>query len=365
MKVLIIGQWIYPYITPRANRTWELAKGFANEGHDVTVYALLGDRDYSYEEKKFNMKIKSLGRSMFGMIDSQGRGNRNIIYRAIAKIIGEYNAFPGCEFYPMIKNCFKQEHDIDLLITIAHPHVIHWATAKYIDLLKPNYWIADCGDPFMGNAFYHPNMIFKRFEVNFCSRANFILVPIKEAIQSYYPEFKDKIFVVPQGFDNSEIVLSKYVQNKVPLFAFAGATYKNKRDPQKFLNYLANYPYKFRFIVYSDSPEFIDYAGVLSGKLEIRNKVPRKELIYEISKCDFLINISNGTSVQSPSKLIDYGLANRPILTISSEFTADEQDKFINFVHGDYSSKEEVDITMYEITNIVKSILGLLNHMEL
>ena len=350
---------MYPYITPRANRTWELAKGFAKRGDEVVVYALTGDRDYGLEEKKYKMKIHNLGLSHCGLIDSQGNGKRTFMNRAIGKIIGEYNAYPGCELYPMIRRCFRRESDIDLLITIAHPHVIHWAASKYINILKPQCWIADCGDPFMGNTFYPPHQIYKRFETGFCTKVDFITVPVDDAIKGYYPQFRQKIKVIPQGFDNSELKLSDYIPNRVPVFAFAGVAYPGLRDPRHFLDYLAKHNIDCRFIVYSDSPEFAEYKHILSDKIEIRNKVARPDLIYEMSQCDFLINISNGTTVQTPSKLIDYSLSKRPILTITSEFTVEDQKLFHDFMKGEYSGQEIVDVSAYEIDQVVNKFVGL------
>ena len=211
MKILIIGQWIYPLITPRANRTWELAKGFAMCGHDVTVYALLGDRDYTYEANKYNLKIKNLGKSKRGLIDSQGVGNRSLYNRILGRLVGEYNSYPGIDFFSMVRKCFEREKSVDLLVTIAHPHVIHWAASKYLHILQYKCWIADCGDPFMGNQIYKPKQRYAKFEKDWCNKVDCITVPIEDAIRGYYPEYKSKIHVIPQGFDNSEIILSKYI----------------------------------------------------------------------------------------------------------------------------------------------------------
>ena len=46
MKIVVVTQNCFPYISPRSNRATELAKEFVRQGHDVTLYALLGDVDY-------------------------------------------------------------------------------------------------------------------------------------------------------------------------------------------------------------------------------------------------------------------------------------------------------------------------------
>lgn len=360
MKILLIGQWIFPLNTPRANRTWELAKGLAKEGHDVTIYALLGDRDYSEEERIYNLKIRNLGVSKFGLIDSQNYSKRTFFNRAVGRLVGQHNAFPGFEFYSMIRKCFIEEKDVDLLISIAHPHVIHWAVERYFDLLSPKCWIADCGDPFMGNAFYPPHRRYKKFEMAWCRRVDYIAVPIEEAKKGYYTEFSNKIRVIPQGFDNSNIKVAKYTPNNIPTFVFAGVTYPELRDPTRFLQYLYEHKIQCKFIVYSRSEIFKSYAGKLRGVLEVNDYVPREELIYEMSKSDFLLNISNGTGVQSPSKLIDYKLSGRPILTITSNFESAEIENFQNFINENYSADTVVDnVERYNIENIVRQFTSL------
>ena len=360
MKVLIIGQWIYPLITPRANRTWELAKGFAKFGADVTVYALLGDRDYTNEEKKYNIKVRNLGDSQRGLVDSQGKSRRTFFNRAMGRIVGEYNAYPGYELYSMIKKCFKSETGVDLLITIAHPHVIHWAASKYIDILKPNCWIADCGDPFMGNAFYTPHKRFSKYEKLWCDKVNYITIPIDDAKCGYYPEYLGKLQIIPQGFDNSEIELVDYRSCIVPTFAFAGQVYDGIRDPRRFLEYLVEQDVNCKFIAYSESQVFSEFASRLGNRLEIRIKVHRNELISHLSGCDFLINISNGTSIQTPSKLIDYAVSGRPILTISSLFDEKDQQNFNAFLKADYAAETKVSqVEKYSIVRVVNQFIDL------
>ena len=74
---------------------------------------------------------------------------------------------------------------------------------------------------------------------------------------------------------------------------------------------------KFGEILYFD-----DYKEKLGERLDVRSYIQRESLIRELSHCDFLINIKNESSVQSPSKLIDYALTHRPILTITSDFNS-------------------------------------------
>ena len=360
MRILIIGQWILPMNNPRAHRTFNLAKGFARHGHEVILYSMTGEKDYHEEAQRYNIKIKNLGKSYCGLIDSQGKFSGHIVNRLLGRVVGEHNVYPGFEFYRMVKQCFQNETDIELLITIAFPHVIHWAAAKYIDLLAPKCWIADCGDPFMGNTFLNPLKIYERFEKLWCSKVNYITVPIEDAISAYYPEFRDKIRVIPQGFDNSDVILDKYEINDIPTFAFAGSTYRKLRDPRNFLNYIYDNDINCKFIVYTRSDDFDDYKEKLGERLDVRSYIQRESLIRELSHCDFLINIKNESSVQSPSKLIDYALTHRPILTITSDFNSVDQSNFLDFLNAEYNSQTIVkDQESYDIDNVVEKFTEL------
>ena len=363
MKIVIIAHVCYPILSPRAHRTTELAKEFARQGHDVTVYALLGNYDYTAYSQLTRITFKNLGKSKYGLVDNTGYINQNIFNRVIARCVGKYIVFPDIELIPMVKRAIKAEQTIDYLLTIADPHVIHYATSKS-DLSKVKFWVADCGDPFMGNPFLkHPKYL-EKFERAWCEKCDYIAVPLEEAKEAYYAEYREKMAVIPQGFDFSSVKLSEYIPNNVPTFAYAGVVYKDLRDPSKFLEYLSSLNMDFKFIVYTSSLTlFGKFKDQLFNKLEIRNRIPRDQLIYELSRTDFLINIVNNSGVQQPSKLIDYALTRRPILSISSDFTNTEKDSFNAFVERDYMKQYKLqNMSQYDIVNVVDEFLKLTNN---
>ena len=80
----------------------------------------------------------------------------------------------------------------------------------------------------------------------------------------------------------------------------------------------------------------LPYVAASNNRIELRKYIPRENLLYELSKMDFLLNINNGTNVQTPSKLIDYALTQRPILSIDKG----KLDTVLieKFLQGDYSN---------------------------
>ena len=365
-KILIIARAIYPAQFPRAYRATELATELARQGHEVILYALLGKYDYSLFEKDHNLKVKNIGNMWFATLNSDGTGRRNFIDKVLSKIFNRLIDFPDIELMFRIPAILRKEANIDFLISVAKPFTIHWgcALAKTISPANfPKVWAADCGDPYMGNRVTKksPLFYFKYIEKWFCRKTDHIVIPIKEAIEGYYPEFKSKITVIPQGFnfDNLDIDIGP-PHNKILTFSYSGIFYKGFRDPSMFLEYLCNIKKDFKFVIFTHDQSLLEpFKSRLKGKIEIRPYIPRHELLKILSKMDFLVNFENGTSVHSPSKLIDYALTKRPILSINNTILPLE---IINdFFERNYNAKYIIeDIERYNIKFIAHNFLDLI-----
>ena len=360
-KILIISRAFYPEISPRSFRATELSKELARQGHNVTV--LIPNRDFDYKtfEKEHNLSIKSFVNGKIKKV--KGRG----IFKRINNFISVYFfSYPQIQYLKPLRKELKKYNGYDMLISIANPYSIHWAVALERDRNPElcNTWVADCGDPFMGNkevkftyAFY-----FQYIENWFCIKPEYLTVPIKEA-KTAYPDFcRSKIRVIPQGFNFDNVrVLQKKNKNKIPTFAYTGALSRGFRNPSKMLEYLSTKKdTPFKFIMYTKSLHVIEsHIDVLGDKLEIRDYVPREQLLEELSNMDFLVNIENKTNVQSPSKLIDYALLRLPIMSIKP---FDENKQIIDeFLSGNYTNQFLIDnIEKYNISNTAKAFLQLM-----
>lgn len=364
MKIVIISGWAYPDASPRSFRATELAKYLVKSGHDVTHYFMqVGGYDYTEYVKQTGVKVKSLGNVKYVKRPGNTIRKSSLCNKVWYGLLNRLIEFPMIELafktYDVLKGC----KNVDLLITIAYPFPIHWGAALAKKKLKsqfPKKWVSDCGDPFMGNSVHRPLPYFQYIEDFWGKQTDYITIPIEEGCKAYSKKVQDKIRIIPQGFDFSDISVDKnFKGNKIPQFLYAGITYKGYRDPSAFLEYLCGLGKDFRFIVYTKSKEaFGAYKERLGEKLVINDYIPRKELIYRMSQMDFLINLLNNNSVQSPSKLIDYALSGRPILDISSGFK--EKENFDKFMNGDYSNKHaDIDLQRYNIENVGKQFLEL------
>jgi len=372
-NILIISATIFPKVSPRSHRATELAKELARQGHHVVLYAVLGNFDYSDFENKYGVKVKNIGNMLFAKHNSDGVNPANIIIKILSKIFNRIFEFPDIEFMFKIPKIIQKETGIDALITIGSPHPIHWGAARARckkNSFFPKVWIADCGDPYMGNKIVFRPFYFKYFERFFCDKVDYITVPIEGAKKAYYKKYRNKIRVIPQGYEITEDDIKRInnnsfkpleKKNHIPTFLYAGTFYKKYRDPRCFLEFLSSYKKEFKFIIYTNYKSIIKpYVKKIGESIVIHDYIPRDELLKKMREVDFLINIENDSLVQSPSKLIDYALTARPILSIKSNKI--DINIFNEFINGIYKNSFSIgDLSEFKIENISKNFIELIN----
>jgi hypothetical protein len=274
--------------------------------------------------------------------------------------------YPGIEDMFKVSSLLKKESGYDLMISFAVPYPVHWGVARARSKKNPiaGTWVADCGDPYMGcdTDSFKKLIYFKWVEKWFMRKADFISIPLENARKAYYSEFHKKIKIIPQGFEFKKVSNhGKKIENPVPAFAYAGGFIPGIRDPRPFLQCLERISDPFRFIVYTRDRNLIQpFIVNLNDKLEIRDYIPREQLLEELAEMDFLVNFDNNTGVQSPSKLIDYALTGRPILNVTN---SPDPELLKQFIHGDYKGMMETgSLERYNIRNVAKQFLDLIEH---
>lgn len=368
-SILIISRSFYPQNSPRSFRTTELAKEFARQGHAVTVLTPKRSEHEAFE-KEHKLMIQDLGQPMWKDIKLTGKGATLLLKRGVRRILQLALDYPSLEFYFKVKNALKKKKEdkenYDLLISIAVPYPIHWGVAavwKNNDNIA-KIWVADCGDPFMGqeNDTFKSAFYFKYVEKWFCRKADYLTIPVATAMPAYYPEFHHKIKIISQGFNFDEIELAPYTQNEIPHFAYAGGLIPGRRDPKEFLEFLVNYTKPYKFHIYTNQVGLVQsYADRSKGRIEIKAYLPRKELLFELSKLEFVVNFENAGQKQIPSKIIDYVIIKKPILSINS-FNFNKQ-SVEEFLSGNYKNGLIIDNPeQYRIENVAKEFLDLINH---
>lgn len=371
-RILIVSGSFYPTNSPRSYRTVELSLEFARKGYLVTT--LVPDRGYNYSNERKLDEIEILT-----FQHKKSKKSPSTRKRLVQRFFERFMKL--CFEYPDILMSFKLNKVMqslgtkyDVIISIASPYPIHWGVALALRKKSElaDTWIADCGDPYMGcninaNIFNKHPFYFKWIEKWMFNKVDFITVPIKEAISAYYVEFHSKIVVIPQGFAFAEDKESvKFVKNDPIKFCYAGLFYKTLRDPRPFLNYLSTLKMEFRFIIYTNSNgrDLIKpYKNRLKDKLVINDLISRDDLLEVLKTMDFVVNLKNESTSQSPSKLIDYSLAGRPILSISAN---EPNINIINgFMNHNYKSQMIIpDIKKYHISNVVNDFINLFSKIN-
>lgn len=362
-SILIVTKAFYPENSPRAFRATELAKEFSRQGHDVTVMLPEKNVDYSSLLKEYPINIKTFT-LRFSKFKSSNKILDSLLHKLNRALFLMFE-YPNIEIMGKVKKELKNTAaTYDLMISIAVPHPIHWGIAAVRNKKNPiaHTWIADCGDPFMGNTLesIKPPFWFKYLEKSFCRKADFISVPTETSVKAYYPEFHSKIVVIPQGFDFDEIKINHTDEvNPVPTFAYAGGVaLSGIRSPKLIIDYLLESGKDFRFHVFSNNSSTLGmYAKY--PQVVLHQPLPRPLLLQELAKMDFLLNLNNGTVNQTPSKLIDYSLVKKPILDIQAE---KPDFKIIDeFLNGDYHNSFVVkDLEKFSIQSVAQKFFNLM-----
>ncbi len=381
MKILIIAYYFYPELTPRAFRAFELSKQLAKEGHIVKVLLPKSDYDYTKISKKHNFSVdfvdfhKKTIRVNPDTVNTSHFWFKKLIRKLFKKTM--YCIFPSGRdkkfyFYNLYKQLIKHREYQDMIISIATPFDTHIGAAmafkKNKILNNTSVKIADYGDPLYKNSAFPNCPLYYWIDKFIASQFDYITIPTEKAL-SIHANFKkrENIKIIPQGFDFSETRIANYQVNDIPTFAYAGLFYGAIRNPKPLLDFLVKLhedAINYVFIIYTQIDNFNNmkllnkYKNILNGKLIINQVIPREDVIYELSKMDFLINIENLSSSQIPSKLIDYALAGRPIYSFNQiNFS---EDTFMHFFRRDYSEKKKINLDDFNIKYISKQFTELM-----
>lgn len=364
-KILIISQAFFPENSPRSFRATELVKEFARKGHIVTVITPRIDSIHDAFEKEHAVIIKQMGNYTWKPIITKGKSIEVFLRRLVCRFSNLLFEYPAIQLFWLVKKALKAEASYDLMISIAVPFPVHWGVAAARTKKTPiaDKWVADCGDPYVGreNDTFKVPFYFGYIEKWFCRKADFLSVPTKGSVQAYFEEFHHKIKVISQGFRFEDIELYKgSAKNGRAVFGYGGAFIKGMRDPTELLTYLCSLQVDFEFQIFTNTPDLVlPFIKLSNGRIRLMPVIPRRKLLFELSKFDFMVNFENEGARQTPSKLIDYVIINKPILSVKTGAL----DKAIvnEFLAGDYRNKVVIeDPEQYRIEQVCNKFLSLI-----
>lgn len=367
MNIHIIAGHFAPQLHPRAFRATELAIEFAKRGNRVTVTNCWTIIDHDYEQycRQYGIyKINNLDFFKTTLASSNGISKNKNIFNKTITFLKEY-LLAGSVLVRANKmaKLLQIEDDTDLVIALSTPFTCLLGLSGFIERNGKKFVaIADSGDPFYYSKQYSKAPWFKRIERNVYKNYDYLTIPTKNAISLYSPLIDiKKIQIIPQGFRMDNLKLYQGEFDGPIRIAYAGVFYRDIRNPEFLFRYLDTCRVDFRLFLYMRNKdllidEYLEKYPSLRGKIEIKS-LPHDELLYELSRMHFLINIENISNTQMPSKLIDYGMSGRPILSCNSaNFSSSTMDEFMA---GNYSKRYAVDVKRYDIRRIVDEFIEL------
>lgn len=354
-KVLVVTHWFYPLNVPRAFRATELSKQLIKDGYEVDVVNL---------NRKKLIKMNNFG----AINDCETKSTSRLKSKYFSKLNSIFEFFLGERFYFINKSFFSKIdiNNYDIVISIGLPFYVHRLVASSI---KKYNWkgiaIADWSDPYYKS---HVKLAryFKYIQKQVISKFDYIVIPIED-VKDYYLEYstEKKIKIIPQGFNFETVRLKTYKRKKKVTFGYGGIFYKDIRNPEDILDYLSKIELDFSFYIYTlkkgvvYEDVLLKYKKIMGEKLIINDIVDREKLIYELSGMDFVFNIENTTRNQTPSKLIDYALTQRPIISLPTVIDDEGKEKLMNFLKGDYEKQTVIDLKRYDIVEVTEKFISL------
>lgn len=369
MIIHILTGHFYPQLHPRAFRASELAVELAKRGHKVVVTNLttVEEADYASYTRDTGVEVRNLGLYHLKKDALENVSNSWL-----------YHKIRFCIEYFLAGNLFKQskciadriniDKDTDAVISLSTPFMDILAISMYVEKHGMRFvTIADSGDPFYYSKQIKKAPWFRWVEKNAYKKYDYLTIPTENAIPLYSPLIdRKKIRIIPQGFrmDNLNLYQGEF---EGPIrMAYAGVFYWDIRNPGFLFSYLNSLQVDFELHLFMRNrdalvDELLEKYPNVKDRVIIKS-LPHDELIYELSRMHFLINIENISNTQMPSKLIDYGMTGRPIFSCNSaNFSAD---KFDRFLKGDYADAYKVDIQKYNIVNIANQFEELIKEAQ-
>jgi len=242
------------------------------------------------------------------------------------------------------------------------------AISKYINKNGKEFvTIADSGDPFYYSKQSRKAPWFYYVEKNAYKAYDFLTIPTENAIPLYSPLIDEKkIKIIPQGFRMDNLNLYKGRFDGPVRMAYAGVFYWDIRNPEFLFKQLNITNIEFELYLFMRNrdalvDELLEKYPNVKSHVRVKS-LPHDELIYELSRMHFLINIENVSNTQMPSKLIDYGMTGRPVLSCNSSNFSTE--KFNAFLNGNYTGAYQIDVQKYNISHIASQFEELIKKVK-
>jgi glycosyltransferase involved in cell wall biosynthesis len=330
-ETLLIIQLGYDRNSPRDIRTSNLLP-YLKDKFSTTIIAM----EYPFKRENiegvtvYRLPFSFLSRYIFNKTESgyRPKGLVRLLSRSLSFIGNKFWGFPD----PWV---WEKKRLKKFILENLEPHsiivcsMIPFSCGDMIrNVCKQSSWknskvIFDIGDPLAHNSLTNSvSSRAVRYEKDLLNFADAILVTNTQTALHYHKEFHlptKKIAVVPQGVDISLFTPKSDIHksdDKIKLI-YAGALYKDLRDPTIFLNTIANSDFKnIEIILYSEISRFGDFSDIKN--ISVRSRITHVELIKKYQNSDILIMFDNAYGMQTSGKIYELLALEKPILFIYS-----------------------------------------------
>lgn len=256
------------------------------------------------------------------------------------------------------------KYDISHFVTVGPPHSTHLAGLKLRRAFPQKTWIVDMHDYWIGHfnlpIFYRTrlaNYFDKRLEEKVTHQSDFIMVHCRSAkrkLLSRYPNLKeDKVHIHTMGY-NEELFTPPNTRRQSNAFtvAYTGSLNSNYH-PEVFFRALKrcidhfagkrNIVFKFAGTLAASIQQYIADIG-LSNHFDHLGYVPHEQVINILCNSDALLLVNpkdKDDKAIIPGKLYEYLAAGKPIISIASHGSENEELILENKAGKNFERQEE------------------------
>ena len=360
-RFLILAPYFFPYQNPRSRRVYRLLELMDQKGYVVDV--VCSKRSEHPPQFSENIQIYPCGNnslkekfsSLSGIVPSANKETKQrSSFKQFAKRINALvlkSIYWPDDSFIWIKHAKKQAEQLcqnksyDALISFSLPYASN-IVAEYLIEKHPSIkWINDIGDPlaFQENNLINNTLLYEkrnqRTERRILKKADLNILTnagLKRIYEEALSIASSKFAVVGPFNQVGQPVLKKSAV--LPLkFLYMGSFYPRLRSPKRlrdlFLNILdqnKEIAVEFHLLGLSNKKDikvFLEHPK-LKDKIHIQSFLGQKETTDTIQNCHFLINISNRSVHQLPSKCADYVASCLPIINVY-EFEEDVSARYL------------------------------------
>ncbi len=242
---------------------------------------------------------------------------------------------------PLLKKASQiiREQGITKLIITGAPFRLLWIGTFIKKQFPEIFYLADLRDPWTWEDVYGFEKLSKRRKIfeqkmleQVVSEADLITVPVKPMVKNLkvlFPDYKEKILLVPHGFDPDEVQVNppKKIGKKIKLFYF-GSLYKVDEHFRALISTIKAFPDQIELNIYTRKNKYQDWflKENLSSQVNYFDSIPAKELFIKLKQADFILlfKMAERGKDNISTKYYEIIHARIPILLIGTSGAASE-----------------------------------------